>query len=175
LLRSHLNSKATIENRGGNFSEEKFPPHPPQKTLAFEVGQRYMLTVTRESDFTEEERTVAEVAACICTILLRHRDATAAADKKRRAKAVRAIINSLSFSELDAAAHIVKTFDQNGKNEGILVAGNIADKLGFARSVITGTLRKLEGASLIETRSLGMKGTYIKIKDTLLIDELGKL
>lgn len=129
----------------------------------------------KEKPQSEEEKTITEIAECICMVLKRHRDSNVAADKKRRAKAVRAIINSLSFSELEAATHIIKTFDQNDKSEGILVAGNIADKLGFARSVITGTLRKLEGASLIETRSLGMKGTYIKIKDSLLVDELRKL
>jgi transcriptional pleiotropic repressor len=59
--------------------------------------------------------------------------------------------------------------------EGRLVAGHIADKLGFTRSVVVTALRKLEGAGVIDTRSLGMKGTYIKIKDTLLMEELSKL
>ncbi|NLG95425.1 MAG: GTP-sensing pleiotropic transcriptional regulator CodY, partial [Acetomicrobium flavidum] len=35
-------------------------------------------------------------------------------------------------------------------------------------------LRKLESAGLIESRSLGMKGTYIKILSPIFLDELNK-
>ena len=34
-------------------------------------------------------------------------------------------------------------------------------------------LRKLESAGLIESRSLGMKGTYIKVLSPLFVEELG--
>ena len=166
-MHSHLNAEVQVQDRVDSPSEER--------DLVFEIGGRYILRISRDTDFLEEERIVAEIAACLCTVLLRQRDNAATEEKKRRAGAVRTVINSLSYSELDAATYMVKTFAQNDKTEGIIVAGNIADTLGFTRSVVTGTLRKLEGASLIETRSLGMKGTYIKIKDTLLIAELSKL
>ena len=48
-------------------------------------------------------------------------------------------------------------------SEGVLVASRIADRSGITRSVIVNALRKLESAGIIETRSLGMKGTHIKI------------
>ena len=50
----------------------------------------------------------------------------------------------------------------NGK-EGLLVASKIADRVGITRSVIVNALRKLESAGVIESRSLGMKGTFIKV------------
>ena len=50
----------------------------------------------------------------------------------------------------------------------------IADKVGLTRSVIVNALRKFESADLIETRSLGMKGTFIKIKNEYLLEELNK-
>ena len=56
--------------------------------------------------------------------------------------------------------------------EGILVASKIADRSGITRSVIVNALRKLESASVIETRSLGMKGTRIKILNPKLKTEL---
>ena len=56
--------------------------------------------------------------------------------------------------------------------EGILVASKIADRSGITRSVIVNALRKLESASVIETRSLGMKGTRIKILNPKLKSEL---
>jgi transcriptional pleiotropic repressor len=36
-------------------------------------------------------------------------------------------------------------------------------------------LRKFESAGVIESRSLGMKGTYIKVLNDNLLDELEKL
>lgn len=45
------------------------------------------------------------------------------------------------------------------------VYAEIADKLGITRSVIVNALKLLEVTGVIETRSMGMKGTYIKILD----------
>ena len=58
--------------------------------------------------------------------------------------------------------------------EGLLVASKIADSVGITRSVIVNALRKFESAGLIETKSLGMKGTYIRVKNEFLLDELKK-
>jgi len=58
--------------------------------------------------------------------------------------------------------------------EGLLVASKIADRVGITRSVIVNALRKFESAGLIETKSLGMKGTYIRIKNEFLLEELRK-
>jgi transcriptional pleiotropic repressor len=41
--------------------------------------------------------------------------------------------------------------------------------------VVVNALRKLEGTGMIETRSLGMKGTHIRIINLLLAEELEKL
>jgi transcriptional pleiotropic repressor len=53
-----------------------------------------------------------------------------------------------------------------------LVASRIADKVGITRSVIVSALRKFESAGVIESRSLGMKGTYIKVLNDYLFEEL---
>ncbi|MNF13123.1 GTP-sensing transcriptional pleiotropic repressor CodY [compost metagenome] len=72
---------------------------------------------------------------------------------------------------MEAVEHIFEELD--GK-EGLLVASKIADRVGITRSVIVNALRKLESAGVIETRSLGMKGTYIKILNQQLLQELDK-
>ena len=54
------------------------------------------------------------------------------------------------------------------------MASKVADRVGITRSVIVNAMRKFESANLIETRSLGMKGTYIKIKNEFLLDEIKK-
>jgi transcriptional pleiotropic repressor len=74
-------------------------------------------------------------------------------------------------AELDAIKHI---FKELGGNEGILVASRIADSVGITRSVIVNALRKFESAGVIESRSSGMKGTYIKVLNDVVFEELEK-
>ena len=89
-----------------------------------------------------------------------------------RSKAVvQMAINSLSYSEHEAIEHI---FNELDGNEGLLVASKIADRVGITRSVIVNALRKLESAGVIESRSLGMKGTYIKVLNDKFLEELEK-
>src|SRR5699024_12353609 len=79
---------------------------------------------------------------------------------------------SSDLSELEAINHI---FDELDGHEGLLVASKIADRVGITRSVIVNALRKLESAGVIESRSLGMKGTYIKVLNDKFLAELDKI
>ena len=91
------------------------------------------------------------------------------AEENRKIQIVKSAINTLSFSELEAITHI---FEELDGNEGILVASKIADRVGITRSVIVNALRKFESAGVIESRSSGMKGTYIKVLNDVVFDEL---
>ena len=93
-------------------------------------------------------------------------------DEERNIQNVKSAINTLSFSELEAIIHI---FDELQGEEGILVASRIADRVGITRSVIVNALRKFESAGVIESRSSGMKGTYIKVLNDVIFDELEEL
>lgn len=92
-------------------------------------------------------------------------------EESRKTAIVKSAIATLSFSEQEAIKHIFNELD--GK-EGILVASKVADKVGITRSVIVNALRKFESAGVIESRSLGMKGTYIKVLNNILLEELDK-
>lgn len=94
------------------------------------------------------------------------------AEENRKIAIVRSAISTLSFSELEAITYI---FEELNGNEGILVASKIADRVGITRSVIVNVLRKFESAGVIESRSSGMKGTYIKVMNDVVFDELKKL
>ena len=78
----------------------------------------------------------------------------------------------MSYSELEAVEHIFKELNDT---QGLLVASKIADKVGITRSVIVNALRKLESAGVVEVRSLGMKGTYIRILNDYLLEELERI
>ena len=85
---------------------------------------------------------------------------------------MKSAISTLSHSELEAIIHI---FDELNGTEGILVASKIADRVNITRSVIVNALRKFESAGVIESRSSGMKGTYIKVLNDVVFDELAKV
>ncbi|MFG6327411.1 MAG: GTP-sensing pleiotropic transcriptional regulator CodY [Lachnospiraceae bacterium] len=94
------------------------------------------------------------------------------AEEERKVQIVKSAISTLSFSELEAIIHI---FDELDGAEGILIASKIADRVGITRSVIVNALRKFESAGVIESRSSGMKGTYIKVINDVVFDELERL
>ena len=85
---------------------------------------------------------------------------------------MKSAFSTLSFSELEAIIHI---FEELDGNEGILVASKIADRVGITRSVIVNALRKFESAGVIESRSSGMKGTYIKVLNDFIFEELEEI
>ncbi len=94
------------------------------------------------------------------------------AEESRKLQVVKSAIGTLSFSEMEAIVHI---FDELEGNEGVLVASKIADRVGITRSVIVNALRKFESAGVIESRSSGMKGTYIKVLNPVIFDEIAQL
>ncbi|NLL80128.1 MAG: GTP-sensing pleiotropic transcriptional regulator CodY [Clostridiales bacterium] len=94
------------------------------------------------------------------------------AEESRKLAVVKSAISTLSFSEMEAITHI---FDELNGMEGILVASKIADRVGITRSVIVNALRKFESAGVIESRSSGMKGTYIKVLNDVVFDEIEKI
>lgn len=91
------------------------------------------------------------------------------AEDERKHQVCKAALCSLSATESEA---IVQVFDELNGMEGILVTSKIADRAGITRSVIVNALRKFESAGIIESRSSGMKGTYIKIVNDAVYEEL---
>ena len=91
-------------------------------------------------------------------------------DERRKHIMVKSATESLSVSEKDAMVCVFKEMD---KKEGLLVASRVATKYRITRSIIVNALKKLEGAGIIESRSQGMRGTYIKIVNDAIFEELG--
>lgn len=121
--------------------------------------------------FVDDDLILAEYGATVVGMEVLRERAGQVEDEARSRAVVQLAINSLSFSELEAAEHI---FNELDGMEGLLVASKIADRVGITRSVIVNALRKLESAGVVESRSLGMKGTYIKILNPKLLPALEK-
>ncbi|GAB2721858.1 GTP-sensing pleiotropic transcriptional regulator CodY [Paenibacillus thermoaerophilus] len=129
------------------------------------------LMLTRGQPFVDDDLILAEYGSTIVGMEILRQHAEEVEQEARSKAAVAVAVNSLSYSEMEAVEHI---FEELDGLEGLLVASKIADRVGITRSVIVNALRKLESAGVIETRSLGMKGTYIKILNEQLIQEISK-
>ncbi|WP_409340983.1 GTP-sensing pleiotropic transcriptional regulator CodY [Paenibacillus sp. MBLB4367] len=130
------------------------------------------LVLTRtEQTFVDDDLILAEYGATVVGMEILRERAEESEEELRSKAVVQVAVGSLSFSELEAVEHI---FEELKGKEGLLVASKIADRVGITRSVIVNALRKLESAGVIETRSLGMKGTYIKILNEQLVHGLNQ-
>ena len=158
-----------------------FPPENrdafiDSKTTIFPVlggGERLgTLVLGRVSDeFNENDLVLGEYAATVLGMEILREKHSEVEQEARDKAAINMAINSLSYSEREAIDHI---FEELGGKEGLLIASKVADRVGITRSVIVNALRKLESAGVIESRSLGMKGTFIKVKKEQFLDELEK-
>lgn len=135
------------------------------------AGERLgSLFVYREDDeYGIDDIILSEYATTVVGLEMMRSVNEESEEEARKQQIVRSAISTLSFSELEAIIHV---FDEMEGTEGILVASRIADKVGITRSVIVNALKKFESAGVIESRSSGMKGTYIKVLNDVVFEEL---
>lgn len=131
-----------------------------------------LLLARFDETFTDEDLVISEYSATIIGLEILRAKHDEIEEEARKKAVVQLAIGTLSYSELEAVEHI---FNELDGTEGLLVASKIADKVGITRSVIVNALRKFESAGVIESRSLGMKGTHIRILNEKLLDELKKI
>ncbi|GLC87408.1 GTP-sensing pleiotropic transcriptional regulator CodY [Lysinibacillus piscis] len=124
------------------------------------------------AQFEDDDLILAEYGATVVGMEILREKAEEIEEEARSKAVVQMAINSLSYSELEAIEHI---FEELDGHEGLLVASKIADRVGITRSVIVNALRKLESAGVIESRSLGMKGTYIKVLNDKFLNALAEI
>lgn len=130
-----------------------------------------MLIARKERAYDDTDIAICEYGATVVGIEVSRGIALEEEEENRQKEAVEMALSTLSYSEMDA---VIKIFAELDGDEGLLVASKIADKSGITRSVIVNALRKLESAGVIESRSLGMKGTRIKIINEYLRPEIEK-
>ena len=118
-----------------------------------------------DHDFVDEDLILVEIASTVVGLQLLNLQTENLEETIRKQTA----INTLSYSEIKAVSAILNELDGL---EGRLTASVIADRIGITRSVIVNALRKLESAGIIESRSLGMKGTYLKVLNEGIYDKL---
>jgi len=130
-----------------------------------------LLLVPSSGEFTEDDVVIAEFASTTAGMAISAAIIEEEEDEAEERRMARSAIKSLSYSEIIAMQHI---FDKLPGDEGLVVASRIADEAGITRSVIVNALRKLASANVIESRSLGMKGTYLRILNKEIRAELDR-
>ena len=130
-----------------------------------------IMLVRFHAPFLVEDVLLAEYLGVLAGLQILNERAKDLEETSRNRLSVQMAIRALSYSELESMKHIIAEI--NGY-EGVAIASKVADRVGVTRSVIVNALRKLESAGLIESRSLGMKGTYIKVLSPLLFEYLDK-
>ena len=125
----------------------------------------------KEKEYGSDDIILAEYGTAVIGLEMVRAMDEENAEELRRRQVIRSAMSTLSTAELEAVGAI---FEELPGDEGILVASKIADRVGITRSGIVNALRKLESAGVIESRSSGMKGTYIKVKNDLIRSEIRK-
>ena len=119
--------------------------------------------------FEDDDLILAEVGLILVGLAMKREMLEREQESARNKMLATMAFESLSYSEVEAIEEIFKNMDGM---EDVIVASKIADNLGITRSVIVNALRKLESAGIIESRSLGMKGTYIRINNPEALQEI---
>lgn len=138
------------------------------------IGERLGTVVYARAgeDFALEDVMLMEYGAVVAAVQIMRALNQKAENEARKKNVVQLALEVLSYSELEAVKYI---FGEIEGNEGFLVASKLAEEYKLTRSVIVNALRKLESAGVIDARSLGMKGTYIKILNDYLYEELAQV
>ncbi len=122
--------------------------------------------------FSDGDLVLAEYGAAVIAMEVLRSKAEKSEEEARQKAMVHVAMQTLSYSEAAAIVAILKSLEGD---EGVIVASKIADEAGITRSVIVNALRKFESAGVINSKSLGMKGTYIRVLNPYIWDELNNL
>lgn len=173
-LLSVLSTKENVNLATLGFTEENVKKYQAIITPIDIAGERLgtLFIYKSNEQYEIDDIILSEYGTTVVGLEMMRSVNEESAEETRKVQIVKSAISTLSFSELEAITHI---FEELEGNEGILVASKIADRVGITRSVIVNALRKFESAGVIESRSSGMKGTYIKVLNDVVFEELKKL
>lgn len=133
-------------------------------------GRLGTLFMYRENEpYNIEDIIIAEHGAIVVGLEMMRSEQEESDEESRKKNLARSALSTLSFSEYEAIQHV---FNEMDSEEGLIVASRVADRVGITRSVIVNALKKFESAGVIEARSSGMKGTYIRVVNDAIFEEL---
>jgi len=131
-----------------------------------------MLLIGFGRDFSAADLVLAEYGATVIGMEVLHLRMGRLKDAARQLVSVQVAMEALSDSELDAIRRVLPVVQAS---QGLVVTTRVAKQMGCTRSVVVNALHKLKSAGVIESRSLGMKGTWVKLQNEDLLAEIERL
>ena len=126
----------------------------------------------RDKEYGIDDIILTEYGATVVGLEMMRSVHEESAERNRKIHEVESAIKTLSLTELEAITCVMEELQGT---EGTLVASRIADRVGITRSVIVNAIRKFESAGVIESRSSGMKGTYIRVVNDVIFEEIERI
>ena len=163
---ANLKGDAVSDMLGQDYAQ-KDKLHTLIPCISGGVRQGTILLTRYDKTFTDEEIALCEYGATVVGLEIQRNAQLEKAKERSLRMSCDMALDTLSFSEKDALTKIMDSFEED---ETILVASKVANQYKLTNSVIVNALKKMESAGLLETKSLGMKGTYIRILNPFLRD-----
>lgn len=169
-----LSTKENVNLETLGFDVSDVPDYKGLVTPILVAGDRLgtLFMYRKAKEFDIDDIILCEYSTSVIGLEMLRSVSEEISEENRKVQGARSAVSTLSTSEFEA---IVQVFDELSGMEGILVASKVADRMGITRSVIVNALRKLESAGVIEAKSSGMKGTYIKVMNDAIFGEIDKV
>lgn len=133
------------------------------------VGTIFLYRTGEEYDI--DDIILAEYVSVVAGLEMQQSIKEEDARHRQHIQAAKSAVRLLSYAELDAMKAVLKELPEK---EALLVTSRVAEKTGITRSVIVNALRKFESSGIFEVKSLGMKGTRIRVLNEEIYGELEK-
>lgn len=128
-----------------------------------------ILTYRINNQYEIDDIILGEYVTTIVSLELLHGMHDDEEDVAQKRKQVGLAIHSLSYSEIYAAYCALSALK---KTKGILIVSRVAGEYGITRSAIVNSIKKLNSAGVIKSKSMGVKGTAINIQNEYIMEAL---
>ncbi len=128
-----------------------------------------ILTYRINNQYEIDDIILGEYVTTIVSLELLHGMRDDEEDAAQKRKQVGLAIHSLSYSEIYAAYCALSALK---KTKGILIVSRVAGEYGITRSAIVNSIKKLNSAGVIKSKSMGVKGTAINIQNEYIMEAL---
>ena len=163
------NPKCTFGDQGPCIYRDRYLTFVPTYGLGDRIGTLFFTKYG--SCFDDDDIVLCEYSSAIVVMEMLRYLQDQANRKEEAVAAAKMAISTLSYSEIKALKMMLDEID----DEGVIVASRISKKGKITNSVISNSLKKVESARIIESKGLGMKGTYIKVINPEIKNELDQI
>ncbi|WP_026835621.1 transcriptional regulator [Eubacterium xylanophilum] len=122
----------------------------------------------KEEEYDIEDIILCEYTTTVIGLEMQRSVMEEKSSESRMKQDVDSAVSILSPLEKKAIMNVLGEVDSG---ESTIVVSQVAKESGITRTVIINALKKMESAGLLETKSMGVKGTNIKVLNSIIYEE----